>query len=88
MGVPKKRITSSTQGQRRKHLRLKPINLIACPKCGQQTKPHQVCRFCGFYKGKEVVNVLARLDKKERKAREKNIKETEKEAQAPKQPEA
>jgi len=30
--------------------------------------PHQVCKFCGFYKGREVLNILA----KELKKREKN----------------
>lgn len=29
--------------------------------------PHQVCKFCGFYKGKEVVNVLAKELKKRQK---------------------
>jgi len=36
-----------------------------------------MCANCGYYKGKEVVNVLAKLDKKERKQREKVLKETE-----------
>ena len=33
--------------------------------------PHMVCKFCGFYKGAEVVNVLA----KELKKREKQTKQ-------------
>ena len=40
--------------------------------------PHQVCVNCGYYKGKEEVDVMKKLDKKERKEREKVIAETEK----------
>lgn len=32
------------------------------------TMPHQVCKFCGYYKGKEVVNVIAKqLAKREKR---------------------
>lgn len=43
--------------------------------------PHRFCQFCGTYKGEEVVDVLAKLKKKERKTKEKELKEHEKEAQ-------
>ena len=29
---------------------------IKCPKCGEVVKPHRVCKNCGTYKGKEVMN--------------------------------
>ena len=50
-----------------------------CPKCCKEVLPHTVCWNCGYYKGKEVVNVLAKLDKKERRQREKEMKTKEKE---------
>ncbi|MEK7167413.1 MAG: 50S ribosomal protein L32, partial [Patescibacteria group bacterium] len=40
---------------------------------------HVICWNCGHYKGEEVINVLERLDKKERKKREKEMAAQEKE---------
>ncbi|OGI90986.1 50S ribosomal protein L32, partial [Candidatus Nomurabacteria bacterium RIFCSPLOWO2_01_FULL_40_15] len=42
--------------------------LTKCAHCAKMIMPHQVCKFCGFYKGREVLNILA----KELKKREKN----------------
>jgi large subunit ribosomal protein L32 len=63
---------------------LRPLNLIACQNCGMPIVPHRVCRNCGFYKGREVIDVLAKLDKKERKKREKVLRQ-QKEAHAAKE---
>lgn len=41
--------------------------------------PHHVCSNCGFYKGREVVDVLARLEKKERKQKARELAGQEKE---------
>ncbi len=53
--------------------------MSVCSHCGKQVLPHTVCANCGYYKGVEKINVLVKLEKKERKLREKEIKETEKE---------
>ncbi len=75
MGVPKHRLTKSKCKQRRMHIYLKWPHLIKCPKCGKMVLPHRVCLYCGYYKGREVIDVLKKLDKKEKKKREKEIKE-------------
>lgn len=41
-----------------------------CEKCGKNVLPHRVCVHCGTYKKREVINVFLKLDKKERKRRE------------------
>jgi len=53
------------------------------PKCGKPKLPHTVCKYCGYYKGREVINVLDKLEKKERKKREKEIAKHEKEERKP-----
>jgi len=77
MAVPKQRKTKSRQGQRRQHLYLKRPALGKCPKCGKPVRPHTVCQNCGYYKGAEILDVMKKLTKKERKQKEKEIKAKE-----------
>lgn len=74
MAVPKKRHSKSKVGRRRQHIFLKKPTLSKCPKCANFVLPHTLCSFCGYYKGKEVIDVLGKMDKKERKQREKDMK--------------
>jgi len=50
---------------RRAHDALQPRNLTSCANCGSLRLPHTVCPNCGFYEGREVVEV-----KKEKKKSE------------------
>ncbi len=81
MAVPKQRHTKSRRNKRRSHLAMKKKNLSACPKCGEPILSHHYCANCGFYKDKEVVNVTAKLEKREKKQKEKELAAQEKEAQ-------
>ncbi len=62
------------QLRRRSHLALKKQVLKACPQCGKAIKPHMACKFCGWYKGREVVNVVAKQLKKAQKRKEQQKK--------------
>jgi large subunit ribosomal protein L32 len=62
------------------HKFITPVSLIACPKCKKPILAHAACKYCGFYKGKEVVNVMAKMTTSEKKVREKEMKAQEKEA--------
>lgn len=55
------------------HLFIKVPALALCPKCGKPILPHHACKACGFYKGEEVLDVLKKLTKKERKQKEKEM---------------
>ncbi len=55
------------------HIFLSKPALTSCPKCGKPVLAHTVCQNCGYYKGVEVIDVLKKLTKKERKKKEKEI---------------
>jgi large subunit ribosomal protein L32 len=61
------------------HKYTKTVHLNVCPKCKKPVLSHTVCLNCGTYKGVEVINVLGKLTKKERKHKEAEIKKAEKE---------
>jgi large subunit ribosomal protein L32 len=79
MAVPRHSHTRGKVGRSRMHKYIKNVHLSVCPKCKKPILSHTVCLNCGFYKGKEVINVLGKLTKKDKKIREKEIKEAGKE---------
>lgn len=78
MAVPKQRHTKSRRNKRRSHHALKKQNFSFCPKCGEAVLSHNLCPNCGIYAGKEIIDVMAKLDKKEKKKKEKEIAAQEK----------
>jgi len=79
MTVPTQRHTKSRRQKRRMHIFLKSPFLNKCQKCKKLILAHSVCPYCGYYKGVEVIDVLKKLTKKERKQREREMKAKEKE---------
>jgi len=78
MAVPKQGHTRAKVGKSRMHKYIKPVRFSVCPKCKKPILSHTVCRNCGFYKGSEVINVLADLTKKEQKIKQKELAKAEK----------
>lgn len=68
-GVQTQRHTKGKRNRRRSHLALQKTFLSNCSKCNREVLPHHICAYCGYYNGKQVIDVLAKLDKKERKKR-------------------
>ena len=65
--------TSSATRQRRSHHALKAKVFSLCSHCKKSVMSHTICQNCGYYKGRQVIDVLAKLDKKERKKKEKEL---------------
>lgn len=55
MAVPKKKVSKSRRDHRRSHHALGAANAVECPNCGETKLPHHVCKACGHYDGREVI---------------------------------
>lgn len=58
MAVPKKRHTKGRRNRRRANDRVKRTALASCPQCGNPKMAHTVCKTCGFYRQREVLELL------------------------------
>jgi len=67
MPHPKKRKSNAKTNMRRSHHALKSTQTISCTQCKSQILPHTVCSNCGYYKGKEVVGMAPKTEKKDKK---------------------
>ena len=77
--VVRMRHTKSKRNRVRSHHAILAAKFVRCGHCGAENLPHTVCTNCGYYAGREVVDVLSKLDKKDRKKREKELHAHEKE---------
>jgi len=57
MTIPKKKMSTSRRDKRRANWKVEPVQTIDCPQCTEPMVPHRVCPKCGYYKGREVVQV-------------------------------
>lgn len=51
---PKKKHSKARKRTRRSAIKLASSSLVKCPNCQKPILPHQVCKWCGFYGGKQV----------------------------------
>jgi large subunit ribosomal protein L32 len=62
MANPKRRHSHSRTRLRRGHDFLSNTHTGTCPKCGQPAARHQICGYCGFYRGVEVIKMEAEAE--------------------------
>jgi large subunit ribosomal protein L32 len=58
MAVPKKKMSKSKSRSRRASAwRIGPMGRSACPRCGSTKRPHRACGNCGWYGGRQAIEV-------------------------------
>jgi large subunit ribosomal protein L32 len=57
MAHPKRRHSHSRTHMRRAHDSLKTQSLSVCPNCREMKLPHRACPHCGYYRGRQVVEI-------------------------------
>jgi len=67
MSVQRQRSTKGRRDKKRKRFAITHKKTQVCPKCGSSKLPHQICKNCGYYKGKEIINTLKKTEKKKKK---------------------
>lgn len=60
--VPKTKVSRHRRGNRRRNQRLEAPTLVICPSCGALMRAHTVCKKCGMYRGRQVVEVDDSVD--------------------------
>ena len=57
MAVPKKKVSKARRDKRRSNVwKLVLPGMVKCQNCGEYNLAHRVCKNCGYYDGKEIVN--------------------------------
>ena len=58
MAVPKKKTSKAKSRSRRASAwRIRPAGRSACDHCGSIKRPHRVCGNCGWYGGRQAIEV-------------------------------
>ena len=56
MAVPKRKVSKARRDKRRSAVwKLDAPTMAKCPKCGEYNLTHRVCKNCGAYAGKVIV---------------------------------
>lgn len=73
--VIRMRHTKSHTANRRSHHALKSTNFAKCSNCSALKMRHVICKACGYYRGKKVLDLVKKIEKKQAKAKAKKAEE-------------
>lgn len=65
------RHTRAHTKNRRAHHALEMPRLSACQKCGAAQLPHHMCGNCGYYRGRQVIDMAAKTATRAKRRQEK-----------------
>ncbi len=58
MAVPKRRVSKARRDSRRSSVwKMDAPQLEKCSKCGTLKRTHRLCAACGYYNGRQVIQV-------------------------------
>ena len=57
MALPKGKISRARGRSRRANWKLTLPGIVECPQCHQKKLAHRVCKHCGYYNGKQVIDM-------------------------------
>ncbi len=66
MALPKRKHSAQRGRKRRTHWKIKNTTLTPCPQCKQLKLSHCVCLVCGYYNGRQVIEIKVKEKKKSR----------------------
>ena len=69
--VVRMRSTKSHRNNRRSHFKRVAPRISVCESCGKNRLSHGLCPHCGKYRGRTLIDVQAKIDKKLQKQKEK-----------------
>lgn len=56
MAVPKRKTSKQRRNKRRASAyRFNKPTVTTCPNCSEPKLPHRVCRACGYYAGRQII---------------------------------
>lgn len=76
-GVPKQRHTKSRRNKRRSQIFLNSPSTTICSHCKKPSLPHTICKSCGYYQGKEYLDITKSLEKKRKRRVDKGLEPQE-----------
>jgi len=67
MAHPKRKHSQARRDKRRSQWKLTLASLTRCPQCAKVIVSHQACSYCGFYRGRQVLEIRTKKEETAKK---------------------
>lgn len=57
MALPKRKTSKARKRSRAANWKIATVGIVECPKCHEPVQSHRVCKSCGYYDGKQVIEI-------------------------------